>query len=329
MVSLAVTGVSAQAASVNYNDAFTSYFAFGDSLTDDGKAPELAPPSFGGRFSNGITYAEHIAQDFAADGRFSANFAIGGATAENDNETQYPTTEGAVIGTFAGQIGVFDFQRRNTALGSLVGDNPLVSVLFGANDVFQDFLEGSTVGEIGRNAADAVKTGIQAIAGLGSQFDDFVVINLPDLSQTPQFSGTLAAPLVQAEAFAFNQQLALNMQSLRNQGLNIYEVDQAAFLAGVLANPGSLNITEVAIPCTTSLVTLDPLNNCSITADGVDLSLADSFLFVDPVHPNRVVQKAFADEVRAALTPVPLPAGLPLLLAGVAAFALMWRTRQA
>lgn len=324
---LTVTAGAADAAPLDYSAPFTSYFAFGDSLTDDGKAGMLAPPSFGGRFSNGITYAEHLAADFAASGKVSGNFAIGGATAELDNETVYPSLAAEAIGTFAGQIAAFDFGLSSTPLGALVGDNPLISVLFGANDISQDLGE-ALPGQIGIAAANAVSAGIVALNTLDAKFDDFVVINLPDLSTVPNFAnaafpGFPFAGLAQIESQEFNRQLADNMQFLREtSGLNIIEVDLAGFLAGTLADPGTLNVTD---PCTTSLVVPDLINNCAVTPTGVDISLADNFLFVDGVHPNRAAQAGFANQVRIAL--VPLPAGLILLLTGLVGFALIGRSR--
>jgi len=63
----ATLALPAQASTLG--DYYTSYYAFGDSLTDDGKFGILFPPSLGGRFSNGPTYAELVADRFEAAGR--------------------------------------------------------------------------------------------------------------------------------------------------------------------------------------------------------------------------------------------------------------------
>ena len=322
--------LAASAIPFDYATPFSSYLAFGDSLTDDGKAPFLAPPSLDGRFSNGITYAEHIAADFMNQGKATANFAIGGATAEIDNEIVYPTAEATAIGTFAGQVAALDLAKTLSPLGAAIGSNPLVSVLFGANDIFQDLGEGAIIGDIGRGAANAVKAGIESIAALGSEFDDFVVINLPDLTLTPRFSGSPAGPLAQAETVAFNAQLATNIDMLRGDGLTIFEVDQDAFLRNIISNPTDFGFANVTEACTADITVLS-FDNCSYTGTGVDfdLSLADSFLFADSVHPTGPAHAAFANEVRAALTPVPLPAGLPLLVIGMMAFGVLRQRRTA
>jgi len=145
-ISFATVAGASQAVTL---DSFSSYVAFGDSLTDDGKLGVLAPPSFGGRFSNGITYAEHLADDFKASGKTTVNLAVGGATVENDNENLVPGLE--FIGTFAGQVSALETQINFAGLGQALGDNPLVSVLFGGNDILQDMTEGSFIGEVGRS----------------------------------------------------------------------------------------------------------------------------------------------------------------------------------
>ena len=182
--------MSLPAAATSITDRYTSFYVFGDSLSDDGKFGQLpaTPPSVGGRFSNGPVWAEHIAQDFEDAGRDTGNLAVGGATA-SDLATLTP------LSTFNGQIDAF--------LGSIFtgmglpeqlapepvfsetapnpGSNPLVAVWFGGNDLFASFAESDVIA-----AAKAVTDGITRLATspLGS-FDDFLVANLPDLGATP------------------------------------------------------------------------------------------------------------------------------------------------
>lgn len=130
-----VTGGSAS----SVTDIYTSYYAFGDSLTDDGKFGMLAPPSLGGRFSNGPTYTEHIADQFIAAGLDTGNLALGGATGGPVN-----LNPAGPLSTFGGQIATFtntlangvglptsaDFSTTKPTAPA-PGTNPLVSVLFG------------------------------------------------------------------------------------------------------------------------------------------------------------------------------------------------------
>ena len=319
---------------------FSSYIAFGDSLTDDGKFDgtpfEPGLPSLGGRFSNGPTYAEIIAQDFTASGQFSANFAIGGATARAENENALPPQ----FGTFGGQVATFSSVILDPTARAAVGERPLFSVLFGGNDVLQnvglpsDFDIEPGVGAL---AANAVEANIRAIAALDEDFNDFLVLNLPDVSQTPLFqndtfgAGALA-PLAALESAGYNDQLALNIDSLRSDGINIIEFDLNAFSASQQAAAELLGI-DTETPCSFDLSNPGPEGTCVFSPgspDDTDLSLANNFFFIDGVHPNAFSQAGTASALQSAVAAVavPLPAGLPLLLAGLGVFGFL-RFRRA
>ena len=261
---------------------FSSYIAFGDSLTDDGKfegtpfAPGL--PSLGGRFSNGPTYAEIIAQDFTAAGQFSSNFAIGGATARAENENELPPQ----FGTFGGQVATLSGVISDPLARAAVGDRPLFSVLFGGNDVLQNVgLPGDFDVEqgVGALAADAVEANIRAIGALDEDYNDFLVINLPDVSQTPLFQNELfgagmLAPLAALESAGYNDQLAMNIDSLRDDGFNIIEFDLNAFSTQQRAAAELLGI-DTETPCSFDLSNPGPEGTCVFAPgepDDTDLS---------------------------------------------------------
>lgn len=324
-IALTATTSTAQ----DYSAPYSSYFAFGDSLTDDGKfgPGSLAPPSLDGRFSNGITYAEHIEMDFEATGRFTFNFALGGATAEADNENApfYPP-EALPFATFGAQVSTFAGLNASPA-GAEVGDRPLISVLFGGNDLLQDLGESPTVGS---DAADAVKAGIESIAAIDDKFNTFVVGNLGDLGATPLFADSPFQALATATSAQFDNQLAANIDMLRDGGLTIIEFDLAALNQRIFDDPGAFGLATVTEPCTPSFNAFTPNDNCAFDPNTgeIDITAADPFFFADEVHPNRIVQAAAADEFRAAVAAVPLPAGLPLLLAGIGVFG-FFRFRRA
>lgn len=322
---------------------FSSYIAFGDSLTDDGKFEgtpfEPGLPGLDGRFSNGPTYAEIIAQDFTASGQFSANFAIGGATARAANENALPPQ----FGTFGGQVATFSAVTSDPFTRAEVGDRPLFSVLFGGNDVLQNvgLPDGATAPgnidpTIGTTAADAVEANIRAIGALDEDFNDFLVLNLPDVSETPLFQNELfgasaLAPLAALQSAAFNNRLAENIDSLRDDGFNIIEFDLNAFSAAQRVEFAGLGI-DVDTPCSFDLSNPGPENTCVFSPgspDNTDLSLANNFLFIDGVHPNALSQAGSAAAIQSAVAAtVPLPAGLPLLLAGLGVFG-FFRYRRA
>lgn len=336
-------------------DPFTGFFSFGDSLTDDGKLGQLAPPSLEGRFSNGPTYAEIIAKDFEANGHDTGNLALGGATAGDTNLSPIP---GAPFNTFNSQIGVFadalglagPGDSPNPLITGLApvptfdtappetGGNPLLSVFFGANDLFQAF------GAVGAGlvapenatafltnaavaAADAVETGIRTLNSLdASLFDDFIVVGLPDLGVTPAFLGDAAASAVTG---VFNGRLTLNLLDLAGDGINVIGFDPNDVLDDIIAdaefNGGAVfGITDVTTPCTLSFS--QPTGTSCLDA-GID---PNTLLFGDSVHPNAVAQALLAAELRGQIeiAPVPLPASLPLLLSVLAGMGFVARRRR-
>jgi len=310
---------------------YTAFYAFGDSLTDNGKLNGIipfSPISDAGRFSNGPVWAEDVGADFTANGEQVVNLALGGATATG---VDYGAAAGPFrLATLAGQVGAFTdiFGLGGVASGS----NPLVAVWMGANDLFDILDPAVTTAFNATGVAQAVKANIQAIAALGSQFDDFIVLNLPDLGKTPAYStllgdpGGIGAPSLAASALTaeFNAQLALSVDALRSNGLNVTLFDTFALFQDVLNGPltGDLAAFQgmnLQVPCTISL--LDPTN--PVCSD------PDAFFFADGVHPNRIVHQVIAGQVTLAVSPVPLPAGAPLLLAGIAGFAVLRRRRAA
>ncbi len=324
--------LSVPAHATTFTDLFTSYYAFGDSLTDDGKLPDAAlnPVSDDGRFSNGPTWAEYIAAEFDGTGKNTANLALGGATGNDENFFAFD-----ILSTFAGQIATFtaavlsgDPLPVRTSETDLVvpqstntGSNPLVSLLFGGNDLFQSAARAlenatnstgpTTVQGVLEAAADRVADGIEEISELagGNVFDDFLLLTLPG----------------RGDAAFFNDRLATNLTDARFGGLNIITLDVDTvfdqIIGDALFNNGDVfGITDVLGICTASLNQQGP--NCA--DNGVD---PNTIALVDTVHPNAVVHRVLGERAIAVL-PVPLPAGLPLMLAGLGAFALV-RKRSA
>lgn len=353
---------------------FTSYYAFGDSLSDDGKLGQLAPPSVGGRFSNGPVWTEIIADRFRDARKETRNYALGGATAGDTNTTDYSGGGTVPPAQVAALTALSTFKNQATTFAATVGNagsNPLVSVLFGANDFFQqlgtpEFNPIKTAGE--------VIDGIRAVAATGAQFDDFLVSNLPDISRTPAFNAELVvaratlaalkldptaepadiilaeaaiatlsgrAAAIQGASLLFNSELENGLRDLEtDDGLTITRVDQFSFFNDLIGRADSLGIVDTIFPCTTSLRVLQIEGNCSfvgLNSDGqpiFDPARADQLLFADGVHPNRIAQSEFADFALSRiegqiLAAVPLPAGLPLMIAGLGVFGVISRRRRA
>ncbi len=313
---------------------FTSYVAFGDSLSDDGKLG-LPEPYFDGRFSSGPVWTDFIGQRFDYAGLPTFNFALGGATAGDANinsngifvesldpalnDPEYP----AILQPFA------TFNRQIDVLASLnpaaiLGDNPLVSVLLGANDIFQG---GNPI-----DAANAVADGIQRVIDLAPTLNDFLVSTLPQLGDAPALDGKTIAD-------RFNEVLDTRLSVYDGTNINIIDLNQDIFRAELFPQLASLGVTNLTEPCLVAPTLTSPASDCTITGfepDGTpirDLSIADTYYLIDSVHPSGPVQAAFGafaiETLGSSLpAPVPLPAALPLMLVGVAGFGLVARRRK-
>lgn len=328
-----VTGASA----ASVDPSFTSLAVFGDSLSDPGNlfaqtGFPTSPPYFEGRFSNGPVWAEALAAEFAATGRpVTGNFAFGGAQAAANADG---------IPDFDAQIELF----RNSGLSPALGDRPLAAVWFGANDLFAGIPAGPDgVFTAVSQAQAALQAGLTDLRAEG--FNDFLIFNLPDLGEIPLFNlvaaaGSPANPSGPSEAatFAtdvFNGLLTGVTDGLEASGANVFSIDANALFDDLLDDPQAFGVSDTTLPCL--FLSTDPATNAGAAqvagALGQDVvcdleTEANERAFFDLVHPNAAVQAALGEEAIAALAPVPLPAALPLLLAGLGALAVGGRRRK-
>lgn len=313
--------VAAPVSASPVSNLFSSFYSFGDSYTDDGKfglassGGLLDAPSFGGRFSNGLTWSEIIEDEFSADGKDSRNYALGGATA---SPTSIRNPAGP-LGTLEKQIAAFTAELLAPIVPPLrdPGSNPLFSLWFGGNDAFE--------GQSTTAAADFVADGVRALAALGqivgSTFNNFLIFDLLDIPGDPGASA------------AFNTRMDANVAALRSEGINIFRFDPSLTLNTIINDTlfngaQEFGITELLQPCAVSFLDGDP---ASCLDDGRD---PNTFLLADTVHPTAPVHALLARQVSAsivadsAIAPVPLPAGGALLLTALGAFALVQRRRK-
>lgn len=330
-VALAI-GMTGAAQAASFTDIYTGFYSFGDSLSDDGKFTQLDPPSFGGRFSNGLVWAERIEDQFTAAGHDTGNLALGGATATSFNPAVPLSTFAGQVATFTGALaGGGGLPTRvlpsveTKPNGPAPGTNPLLSVWFGANDIFQGF---SPI-----DAANSVANGIRQLNSIDpGVFDDFLVVSLPDIGASPAFTGDGAKAATKASRL-FNWQLAMNVLDLENEGINIIGFQPNRILNKIIEDVGagkfSYGIFDVTTPCTLSVGA--PLNP-NVTNPGSCLDLGvdpNTLLFVDGVHPNAKAHEMFAEAVGTKLSSVPVPAGLPLMLSALVGLGFAARRRIA
>ena len=292
-------------ASTSIGDIYSSFWVFGDSLSDPGNlsaatgGAQPGPAYYEGRFSSGPVWAEYVAAEFTISG----NFAFGGAEALDDPAQLVPSL-GDQVGLFAATIDP-----------ALLGDNDLAAIWSGANDLLGTIGTGDLWASmtVAFEAATMIADQIQVLSSLG--IDEFLVFNLPDLGLSPLYQ--LAQPHLAAEASlitqVFNLVLDFRLDQLRATGLSIIEIDIFTLFNEMLADPVSFGVTETLFPC---------LLGTSICDD------PETRAFYDLVHPSGTIHAAIAEEVISAAT-IPLPASLAFLMMGLAGLGLIGRRRTA
>ncbi|SFR33687.1 SGNH/GDSL hydrolase family protein [Litoreibacter janthinus] len=275
------------------------YVFFGDSLSDDGNlyaaSDGLLPDpirdtlgGFGGRASNGPTYAEYIA---ALSGLGpSLNYAIAGGEAAG---TQ-PIADFIVENGLAGEVIVgnddprltFDMNlgaqvdRFSADVGSQDLSDVSAFVLVGANDYFA--IEGDNIISAGLAllgtldaAVDATIDSALELSNLG--VGQVVISSLPSAGFIPGITGlgSLAVDVVDFLIDAHNSGLQNGVNSLVAQGIDAVYLDMEAMTAAIADDPTSFGIFA-------------PLSLTLTSGDVAALSAydTDQIGFWDSIHPS-------------------------------------------
>ncbi|WP_309627943.1 SGNH/GDSL hydrolase family protein [Brevundimonas sp.] len=269
-LTLAASAALATAASAQ---SYGRLVVFGDSLSDNGNlflasggTQPPSPPYFQGRFSNGRVFTELLgfnAVNFNGAVTGSINFAYGGS--RTDNNVAFPPGMRQQLTTYLGRGGTF-------------GANDLVSVLGGANNIFQAL---PAAGASASPAAAITPTLNAAVADMNFLVNDIasrgagtiLVTNLPRLGITPQFRTSPASPLADYAGSTFNSglQTALMATAAARPGSNIILFDLAKVSDTLAANPGRFGLTNVTEAC---------FNGVTVCAN------PDTYLYFDGVHPT-------------------------------------------
>ncbi|OYV51664.1 MAG: hypothetical protein B7Z77_03395 [Acidocella sp. 20-58-15] len=297
-----------------------SFYAFGDSLVDNGNIPRvylvpfsaiegpLAPYYDNGRFSNGPTWAEILpgltglsftaANDVAVGGAFAGPLTIGGTT--YNNLSNVPSTSPPFTAATTTALPSFDEEVANfAAAGGHFGPGDVVGVWVGANNYFV------AAGEIALNPLAAqsiitaavtqditqIETGVGGLISLGAK--TLIVQDLPLLGFTPDFNTqpTQTIQAVDAISIAHDSNLSLAMGFLHNStGANIILVNEQQLFNEVLANPAAYGITNTTTACVTVTACLTG------TA-----ATQDTYLFWDGVHPTASIHQFIARYAAADL----------------------------
>lgn len=273
--------------------SYSSYFFFGDSLTDNGNlfaaTGSPPPPYFQGRVSNGPTYAEYLRSGLAptltaaASVKTNLNFAFAGATA-TPGVTSPPN-----IGM---QIGLYQL-RAITA-----GQNDMFVVLAGANDLLNTVANpatqnGPALTAMGNTAAQAVSGHVQTLLGLGAK--NMVVLNLPNIANTPRFitgSGAPARSLIEVGALAFNAEIRSRLSALTiGSGVNVTLFDLASVFDLIRRNPAHFGFT---------VTTQEYLGILQAGGNPGDIN---GYMFFDGIHPTTKTHQILSLALVEAMNP--------------------------
>ena len=281
---LAVAAMGAVASAANAQ-TYNRLVVFGDSLSDNGNlyavtggTQPLSPPYYQGRFSNGPVFTELLgfnAGRYAAGAPVtgSVNYAFGGA--RTDSALSPPGMRNQLAAYVAG--------------GGTFGANDLVSILGGANNIFQAIpaagVSPSPTGAMTPVVLGAVSdinflVNQVATAGAGT----VLVTNLPRLGITPQFNqgpGAPAAPLADFAGQSFNSALltSLTATAAAQANTNIILMDLYKISDPLAANPGAFGLTNVTDAC---------FNGVTVCAN------PDGYLYWDGVHPTAAGHRLIA-----------------------------------
>lgn len=171
---------------------YSTVLSLGDSLSDTGNI---------GRYSNGDFWVELLADHYGAT---HINMAYAGATTGDDNPAAGLTSTG------------LNWQAAHVAA---IPQDTLVTLWAGGND----FLQGRS----SKEAAANIITALDKLYSAGAR--DFLIPNLPDIGNTPQFQ-ILGQPLAagaSAWSLDFNSNLEIQLQGFNNSnsGVNLFALD--------------------------------------------------------------------------------------------------------
>lgn len=227
----------------SYSYKFDTIVTFGDSLSDNGNLYNFlggiipkSPPYYEGRFSNGPVWIESLYQSYFANGKKEnlLDFAVGGAGAVISYKENLPYTLAAEINDY---LYLHSYTNKNKTL---------FVVWIGGNN----YLNGpSNVEAITSSVVDTIGDNIKGLIDRGAVM--FLVVNLPDISKTPQVIKENNQILVTQLVRLHNQKLLNKYNELKEQypNVNFGYFDVNTVFNQLLENPQQYNISNTTEPC--------------------------------------------------------------------------------
>jgi phospholipase/lecithinase/hemolysin len=282
---------------------FTSIYAFGDSLSDNGNVYAASnntfPPSpySDGRFSNGPVWVEQVATTLGIP---LYDYAYGGATTGTANVISQ------LLPGLTQEIQEFDYYHPKA------DPNALYTIWIGANDFLPTSTQYFTPYTTPTVPLDNIAAAIQSLITSGAQ--NFLIVDLPDLGAIPETNTMQTASYYTNLTNEFNADLLPTIESLGiPSNVTLTELDVDSLLNNILGNPSQYGFTDVTDAClTTSSLCTDP----------------NQYLFWDQLHPTTTADTIIAQTAITDITPVPEPLNiLGSCTAAIFGVVLRWKKR--
>nr|AOR05753.1 carboxylesterase [uncultured bacterium] len=287
---------------------------FGDSLTDNGNLFRLVelipktPPYYQGRFSNGPTWAENLGEYFVkTNGAKYEIYAYAGATAAAHN----------IFETLAPTLLVDQVARYLETNPSDDKSKVLFVFWIGANDYL--FLPTGNADELTTAAIQKTANGITTLLDQGAQ--NFLILDLPDLSKTPFAADLNMVSQMGSFTILHNQKLASLVDKMQKEHpqaqLMLFQLLQFSEL---IENPAKynakyhLNLSNTRAACWQGSVfdDIDTDNLANKTNKAISnpqpevkepilCEHPEQYVFFDHLHPTATVHQLLAALVEEAM----------------------------
>jgi phospholipase/lecithinase/hemolysin len=328
---LAVLAASLACASAPAS-AYTTLFAFGDSLSDAGNiyigsgfTIPVSPPYYDGHFSNGPTWAEDLSVKLGL-GTLTPSLAGGNDFAFGAAQTGPTKINPAnpLPIDLPDQIAFYAHEHPAPVQGALY------TLDIGANDILnalEDYGSGSIkLGEVRTVVKQAEANTVDAVEDLydlGAR--SLLFYEAPNLGLTPSLRGTTLQSLGSALALSFDTTVLDDLKPLEGDGLKVYDLNAYAMLGKVVADPAAYGFTNVRKPCWTGNFTSASSGKLCSQLPAVQ----NQYLFWDGLHPTEGGQLLTADFAYDTLTATPEAATWAMMLFGFAWLSFAgWRARR-
>lgn len=234
--------------------SYKQFVFFGDSLSDNGNLFRLdlgffpkSPPYFKGRFSNGYVWSDLLAQQ--TDNIPVLNYAVGGQTAILHFPDSYlPLSLESSVNSYLVQN------------SKIPHKDTLFFIWIGANDYIPDTIKDDEnflnhVNNLTDQVIEHIEANIEKIMSYGAL--NFILINLPDISQTPFGSTAETRYLLKALTEQHNFKLLQLISKLKttHPDANVQLFDADGLFREALENTQAmnkrfnLNITDTTHSC--------------------------------------------------------------------------------